>query len=157
MSDTPSEHDSGPVVHYIDRDGRERRLVIRLDRQHHVPRFEQLRAQLSVMVAVGRLEPGGRLPTVRRLAAQVGLAPGTVARTYRELERDGIVVTRGRAGTFVAAEPPHSEPLRERRERLRAAAERYVFDVRQLGVAPTDIVDAVHDALSGSDRPTPSD
>ena len=39
------------------------------------------------------------------------MAPGTVARAYRELEADGTVITRGRAGTFVADEPPHSEPL----------------------------------------------
>lgn len=135
--------DLGPVIQYTGRAGDRRRLVIRLDARSGVPRFEQLRAQLSVMVAVGRLSPADRLPTVRELAAQLGLAPGTVARSYRELERDGVVVTRGRAGTFVADEPPHSEPLRERRERLRVAAERYVFDMRQLGVMSDDIIEAV--------------
>jgi len=146
---------TSPIVTYTDRNGHDRRLVIRLDRHKGVPRFEQLRGQLSVMVAVGRLEPGVRLPTVRRLAEQTGLAPGTVARTYRELERDGIVITRGRAGTFVAEEPPHSEPLRERRERLRGAAEHYVFDMRQLGVPPGEILNAVADALGDPDGPAP--
>lgn len=153
MSDATSRETlTSATVHYTGRGGQERRLVIRLDHQHGVPRFEQLRAQLSVMVAVGRLESGARLPTVRQLATQIGLAPGTVARTYRELERDGVVVTRGRAGTFVADEPPHSEPLRERRERLQAAAERYVFDVRQLGIATDDIVQAVVTALADVDE-----
>ena len=105
------------------------------------------------MVAVGRLSPADRLPTVRDLARQLGLAPGTVARSYRELERDGVVVTRGRAGTFVADEPPHSEPLRERRERLRTAAVRYVFDMRQLGVAEADIATAVAEAVRDDARP----
>ena len=146
------ESATSPVVQYADPGGQDRRLVIRLDGQPGVPRFEQLRAQLSVMVAVGRLESGARLPTVRQLAAQIGLAPGTVARPYRELERDGVVVTRGRAGTFVADEPPHSEPLRERRERLHAAAERYVFDVRQLGIAADDIVEAVVAALAAAEH-----
>lgn len=143
-----SEPDRNPVIEYTDRVGEPRRLVIRLDSRSGVPRFEQLRAQLSVMVAVGRLSPADRLPTVRDLATQLGLAPGTVARSYRELERDGVVVTRGRAGTFVADEPPHSEPLRERRERLRMAAERYVFDMRQLGVADDDVVTAVAGAIA---------
>src|SRR3954463_13011422 len=44
-----------------------------------------------------------RLPTVRALAADVGLAVNTVARVYRELEADGVVVTEGRRGTFVAS------------------------------------------------------
>jgi GntR family transcriptional regulator len=131
------------VVTYHDHIGFERRLTIRLEGDTGIPRFEQLRAQLSVMVAVGRLEPGVRLPTVRHLAAQLELAPGTVARTYRELEDDGIVEGRGRLGTFVVDEPPHSEPLRERRERIASAADRFVFEIRQLGAdAP-----AAHTAL----------
>jgi len=100
------------------------------------------------MVAVGRIDAGDRLPTVRDLAGQLGLAPGTVARTYRELEHDGIVETRGRGGTFVVAEPPHSEPLRERRERLAAAARRYVFEATQLGADADATVAAVRRAYT---------
>ena len=121
------------IVTYADQIGQERRLTIRLERDTAIPRFEQLRAQLSVMVAVGRLAPGARLPTVRHLAERLDLAPGTVARSYQELEHEGIVEGRGRRGTFVVDEPPHSEPLRERRERIAAAADRFVFEVRQLG------------------------
>lgn len=152
-ADREAENDGDPVVHYTGRAGDARRIVIRLDPRSGVPRFEQLRAQLSVMVAVGRLASGDRLPTVRDLAEQVGLAPGTVARSYRELERDGVVVTRGRAGTFVADEPPHSEPLRERRERLRLATQRYVFDMAQLGVPAAEIVTAVTEAVRDGARP----
>ena len=113
---------SPAIVHFTDQTGRERRLVLRLDADAVIPRFEQVRAQISVMVAVGRLAPGCRLPTVRDLAGQLGLAPGTVARTYRELEHDGVVEGRGRRGTIVVDEPPHSEPLEERRERIESAA-----------------------------------
>ena len=136
-----------PTVEYTDRGGLPRRMVIRLDRGSSVPPFEQLRAQLSVMVAVGRLEPGSRLPTVRELAGQLDLAPGTVARAYRELEADGTVITRGRAGTFVADEPPHSEPLRERRERVAATADGFVFALAQLGLGPNEMRNALGDAL----------
>ncbi|MEO0604673.1 MAG: GntR family transcriptional regulator, partial [Myxococcota bacterium] len=110
--------ESTPLIRYTDRAGIERRMVIRMETSSAVPRFEQLRGQIAVMVAVGRLEPGSRLPTVRDLATGLDMAPGTVARAYRELEADGTITTRGRAGTFVADEPPHSEPLRERRERV---------------------------------------
>lgn len=74
-------------------------LAIRPESQ--VPPFEQLRAQLASMAASGELAPGARLPTVRQLAADLGLAANTVARTYRELEADGVVATHGRRGTFV--------------------------------------------------------
>jgi DNA-binding transcriptional regulator YhcF (GntR family) len=157
MRDGSSENTppvTAAIVTYADHFGVERRLTVRLETDTAVPRFEQLRAQLSVMVAVGRLEPGARLPTVRHMAEQLDLAPGTVARTYRELEADGIVEGRGRRGTFVVDEPPHSEPLRERRERLAAAADRYVFEIRQLGVDAETAGDAVREAygrLEGGD------
>jgi DNA-binding transcriptional regulator YhcF (GntR family) len=155
MAETDPEYPG--VVTYVDQIGIERRLAIRLEPNTAIPRFEQLRAQLSVMVAVGRLAPGARLPTVRNLAGQLDLAPGTVARTYRELESDGIVEGRGRLGTFVVDEPPHSEPLRQRRDRIAAAAARYVFEVRQLGADPDAAVAAVEhafesDADSARDR-----
>jgi len=145
------------VVTYVDQIGIERRLTIRLEGDTAIPRFEQLRAQLSVMVAVGRLEPGARLPTVRGMAEQLDLAPGTVARTYRELETDGIVEGRGRLGTFVVDEPPHSEPIRERRERIAAAAQRFVFEVGQLGADIDTARDAVERAFTERAVPASDD
>jgi DNA-binding transcriptional regulator YhcF (GntR family) len=65
--------------------------------------FEQIRVQLMEAVRTGVLVPGDKLPTVRRLADDLGLAPNTVARSYRSLERDEVIETRGRLGSFVAA------------------------------------------------------
>lgn len=155
MQSDPAEAESAPIVTFVDQHGIERRLVIRLEVGTAIPRFEQLRAQLAVMIAVGRLEPGCRLPTVRDLAGQLELAPGTVARAYRELEAEGTVVGRGRRGTFVVDAPPHSEPLRERRERVAKAADRFVFEVRQLGAGPDDAVEAVRLAFSRHDDTDP--
>lgn len=72
-----------------------------IDHESTVPPFEQLRAEIARRVASGGLSQGTRLPTVRRAAADLGLAVNTVARAYRELESDGVVVTQGRRGTFV--------------------------------------------------------
>ena len=138
------------IVDSTDPTGRTRRLVLRLDPDAGVPLYEQLRAQLSVMVAVGHLPPGSRLPTVRHLAAVAAMAPGTVARTYRELEVDGAVEGRGRRGTFVVDEPPHSEPLRQRRERLAGAADRFAFELRQLGVTGAKAHSLLDEALARS-------
>jgi DNA-binding transcriptional regulator YhcF (GntR family) len=66
------------------------------------PPYEQLRRQIAAHAASGELPAGTRLPTVRALAAELGLAVNTVAKTYRALETDGVVVTEGRRGTFIA-------------------------------------------------------
>lgn len=79
------------------------------DASSPVPPSEQLRAQVAARVASGDLPAGTRLPTVRALAADLGLAANTVAKAYRALETDGVVVTEGRRGTFVATQ--HESPV----------------------------------------------
>jgi DNA-binding transcriptional regulator YhcF (GntR family) len=102
--------------------------MIRIDTGSPVPPYEQVRAQLAAQIIDRHLAVGTRLPTVRRLAADLGLAVNTVARSYRELEEAGLVETRGRAGTFVSA--------RGERGRVRAqeAAQRYATAVLALGL-----------------------
>ncbi|MGW1994164.1 GntR family transcriptional regulator [Embleya sp. NPDC001921] len=78
-------------------------MVITVDPASPVAPFEQIRAQLAEQARAGTLPAGTRLPTVRGLAGDLGLAPNTVARAYRELEADGVIETRGRSGSFVAA------------------------------------------------------
>lgn len=72
-----------------------------LDLRSATPPYEQIRSQVSSLVAMGDLSPGTRLPTVRSLAADLGIAAGTVARAYKELEAAGIVESRRRGGTIV--------------------------------------------------------
>ena len=84
----------------------------------------------------------------RALAEQLGLAPGTVARAYRELERQRVIVARGRLGTFVSDDPPDSAAGAERRAKLGAAARSYAAAVRRLGVADEEAVRVVRQALS---------
>ncbi|PZR54236.1 GntR family transcriptional regulator [Xylanimonas oleitrophica] len=65
------------------------------------PVYEQIRAQVAGLVAVGALRPGDRLPASRDLARDLGIAVGTVQRAYRELEAQGVVASRRRVGTVV--------------------------------------------------------
>jgi DNA-binding transcriptional regulator YhcF (GntR family) len=101
---------------------------VRLDAQAAKPLFDQLRSQVIDGVRDGRLPPGTRLPTVRELAGQLGLAVNTVARAYRELETAGIVETRGRFGTFVARADPADAAMA-------AAANAYAKTARSLGLS----------------------
>nr|WP_182114009.1 GntR family transcriptional regulator [Actinotalea sp. JY-7876] len=109
--------------------------MLAVDPDSHIPPYEQVRSQVEALVDAGGLAPGTRLPTVRRLADDLGLAANTVARAYRELEQAGVVVTRGRHGTFVAVRGS------DRDREAAVAAQQYVRRVRELGV---DVEAAVH-------------
>ncbi|HUP72297.1 MAG TPA: GntR family transcriptional regulator [Acidimicrobiales bacterium] len=139
---------AGPaVVAFVDSRGRSRRMIIRLDLASHIPPYEQLRAQLAVMITAGLLEPATRLPTVRDMAEVLSVSPGTVARAYRELAADELVTGQGRNGTVVVDEPPGSEPVIERATRLAAAANTFALAVRQLGIRKAAAIDAAQRAL----------
>ncbi len=116
-------------------------MVIDVDTASAVPAFEQVRAQIAGMIASGVLVPGHRLPPIRQLAADLGLAPGTVARVYRELESAGLVSSRVRHGTVVA--PGGRQPAAESREQLVAAARAYAATARRLGLPLDEAVTAL--------------
>ncbi|MDH6623828.1 GntR family transcriptional regulator [Streptomyces sp. LBL] len=111
-----------------------------------VPPYEQIHAQLAGLITTGRLPEGERLPTVRQLAADLGLAAGTVARAYRELEAASLIRTRRGAGTRVAplaAEQRHDPDPAE----LAELARRFVAQARAAGANDTTVEAAVRDAL----------
>ncbi len=78
-------------------------MAFTIDPTSGVPPFEQLRSQVTADVDTGARPAGSSLPTVRALAAELSLAVNTVAKAYRALEADGVIETRGRGGSFVAA------------------------------------------------------
>ncbi len=122
-------------------------MIVTVDPSSPVPPYEQLRAAIARMVTTRQLTVGSRLPTVRQLAADLGIAPGTVARAYRELEADGILVTRGRHGTHVGTAPA-PPPRAERQRRLAEAASAYAVTVRELGVDAGAALDTINEALA---------
>ncbi|MGM1079874.1 GntR family transcriptional regulator [Streptomyces sp. H28] len=114
-------------------------LKIRID--DSAPPYEQVRAQISEQARSGALPVGYRLPTVRGLAQTLGLAANTVAKAYRALEADGVIETRGRNGTLVAAAGSAAE------REAATAAQGYAERARRLGLAEEDALAAVRDAL----------
>jgi len=107
------------------------------------PPFEQIRLQVRDAVSLGELAAGAKLPTVRALAAELGLAVNTVARTYRELEADGVIETRGRAGSFVA---PHGDAGQQQAQLV---AREFVARARRLGLDDAAALDLVRAAQHG--------
>ncbi|WP_327237306.1 GntR family transcriptional regulator [Streptomyces sp. NBC_01317] len=103
--------------------------------------YEQLRTQISAKARSGALPVGYRLPTVRGLAEQLGLAANTVAKAYRTLEGDGVIETRGRNGTFVAAAGDAAE------REAAAAAQAYAERAQRLGLSRDAALGAAEDAV----------
>jgi len=111
---------------------------IEVDPHGGVPIYVQLVEQIRHAIEVGGIGPGERLPTVRRLAEDLGIAPNTIVRAYGELRRAGLVESRAGAGTVVAEGV--GEVARERRvadvfERLRVL----VRDAAALGISEDDL------------------
>jgi GntR family transcriptional regulator len=125
-------------------DGR-RAATIGVDPNRPVPPYEQVRQQIADLITGGGLAAGERLPPVRQLAADLGLANGTVARAYQELEAAGLVETRRGGGTLVAADAALTPAGRHRL--LTEHAERYAAMARRLGVAGDEALDAIKTAL----------
>jgi GntR family transcriptional regulator len=121
------------------------RLVV--DTGSATPPYAELHRQLETAVRAGALAPGQRLPPIRQLARDLGLAVGTVARAYRELEAAGLVVGSRGGGTRVASTvPPPTQQLPEALDRL---VEVLVDEAALLGASAEQLRKALDRVLSG--------
>lgn len=119
-------------------------VILEIDPRSATPPYEQLRQQVTALVIGGALTPGARLPAIRQLANDLGLAGGTVARAYRELESDGVVTAHGRHGTIVAGPPHMPAPPAE----LLAAARHYAAQASHADATLDDALTAVRVAFA---------
>jgi DNA-binding transcriptional regulator YhcF (GntR family) len=122
-------------------------VILRVDPDSAVPVYEQLRVQITNMAAAGTLAPGAQLPTIRQLAADLGLAKGTVSKAYDELLRSGVVKSDGRRGTRVAEQPSVDLSRKGAKEHLQAAADAYAVAARQLQMSDQESHSALDRAL----------
>jgi len=110
--------------------------VIRVDPRSPIPLGEQLRRGLRRAIAEGELRTGDPLPPVRQLAGDLGINLNTVARAYRELERDGLVSpARGRGTVVTANRATAPLPKMDLRGRLRDV----LADATLAGYAPDEL------------------
>jgi DNA-binding transcriptional regulator YhcF (GntR family) len=121
-------------------------VLIDVDPTGPVPVYEQVRSQLAEMIRTGALPAGFRLAPIRQLAADLALAPGTVARVYRELEADGLVVSRVRHGTVVAELSRQART--DTQQVLADSARTYAAVAARLGLTLEDALGVVRDQWS---------
>ncbi len=121
-------------------------MLLRIDPAAPEPLFEQITRKVKEGVAGGELSSGDRLPSVRELARELAINPNTVARAYEALERQGVIVRRQGAGSFVTDRP---SPLRdaERRRRLRELLRRAATEAFHLGFDAAEVESVLHAEL----------
>jgi GntR family transcriptional regulator len=122
-------------------------LTIRLDSP--LPLVDQVRTGIRQAIASGGLAPGDALPTVRQLAADLGINLNTVARAYRQLEAEGLVSTRRGRGTVVeAARESSHEPIESVLQRIGEQIRTVLADAQLAGLSKADVKNLIAEESS---------
>lgn len=118
--------------------------MLTLDMKGSTPIYEQIIEQIKFHVLKGHLNQGDSIPSVRKLALELNITPGTVAKAYQELERQHIIETIRGKGTFIASNLEHSSDevrISECRKLLRSA----IVELKVMGVPCDMVIDMVQE------------
>ena len=121
-------------------------LGLGVDRSRKVPAYRQIADQVRLLVAAGGAAPGAQLPTVRRVADEVGVHFNTVARAYRLLDRLGLISAQRGRGTYVVRRSVAGR--HGRRQDLAALSRELVANAVRLGFTPQETRAALEKALA---------
>lgn len=118
--------------------------MIVLDFKSNKPIYEQIVEQVKFHVLKGHLKPGDAIPSVRKLALDISITPGTVAKAYQELERQHIIETIRGKGTFIAGkieQKPDEDRIAESAKLMRSA----VLELKVMGLSEAEVINMVKD------------
>jgi GntR family transcriptional regulator len=124
-------------------------VLISIDPELRQPIYVQIVDEVRRGRVLGMLRPGDALPSVRQLAADLGVNPNTVKQAYRELEREGLVLVRRGQGTFVTDAAVNGA---ERERMLRSVARRALVQAQRLGARAEELIEAVRAVEEGNPR-----
>jgi GntR family transcriptional regulator len=122
-------------------------MLLHVNPSSGVPIYLQIETQVKNAIVAGALKPDRALPSVRKLAVELGINPNTAARAYQNLERDGVITTVPGGGTYVADNVPRflkSEKLR----RLQPYARQIAVEGAQLCLTDEEILKIVQEELA---------
>jgi GntR family transcriptional regulator len=121
--------------------------VLTIDARSGVPMYQQIVEQVKRSTALGVLQPGEQLPTVKQLALDLTINPNTVARAYRDLERDGVIETSPGRGSFVKADGEAASMKVAASDVARRAIETAVREAKAMGLSRQDVSHVVESIL----------
>lgn len=122
-------------------------IVMSVDPRSGVPIYLQLIEQVKRSVALGVLERGEQLPTVKQLALDLTINPNTVARSYRELERDGIIETAPGRGSFVRGDAAAANAQAAGSDVARETLEAAIREAKALGLSRDQVTTLLEAAV----------
>ena len=123
-------------------------MLISFDFVSSVPLYRQLRDQIVLAVAEGRLRPGEKLPPVRILAEESGVNVMTVSKAYQQLKAEGYLQTDRRGGSVLTRPDGRPGATAEQRERLRLC----LSELRLAGLNKDEILALCAELCGGDDR-----
>lgn len=118
--------------------------MIRLDLKRDTPIYEQIVEQVKYHVVKGNIKPGMAIPSVRKLALELNITPGTVAKAYQELERQGIIETVRGKGAYIAGQTER-KPDSARLEATKKSLEPGLLELKVMGLEEKDVVALVRE------------
>lgn len=125
--------------------------MIQINPTSNQPIFEQIISQIKMAVLKGYLKPGDSIPSVRKLALQLSVTPGTVAKAYSELEHQEVIVTIRGKGAYIA-EQNDSKATRTQIERGMTTFRQICMDLIYMGITKEDIVHELDTLYASIDR-----
>ena len=120
---------------------------ISLDNRSTVPIYKQIIDQMKILIAAGRFKPGQSIPPIRKLAEKLAINPATVARSYQELEREGILGASRRRGTIVLGEDDNPQRMTLRQRRLNDMIDSLIINALSQGCNDMELEDSFKQRL----------
>ena len=112
--------------------------MIHVDPKSSVPVFLQIVQEVKAAIARGRYQTDEAIPSVRQMAAEIIVNPNTVARAYRQLEREGVIYTRRGLGVFVHKDA-RAACSGDRREAMQSRLAELAAEASRAGISETEI------------------
>jgi GntR family transcriptional regulator len=124
-------------------------MMMTIEPSSFVPIYEQIKTEIKSRISLGTLRPDEPLPSIRDLAGELVVNPNTVARAYRELEREGFITTRKGKASFVAGDSK-ALVLKEKQRLLGEIFERALGEALKFGFTSEEIEEAFEESLKAN-------
>lgn len=111
-------------------------MIFQFDFSSNIPLYMQLRNQVVIGIAEGKLLPGDRLPTIRALAEESGINMMTVSKAYQLLKQEGYINTDRRSGAVIVSRKTEVSIPQETIEALRLR----ISELRLAGMSRDDVI-----------------